>query len=75
MGKRKVYCEGQPGMAEDSTFPNIAGVKWREMGFLLRLGSQTSMVSGFGWDGVNFPGSNHYTAVLCTCSYNGVGNR
>lgn len=36
------------------------------------LDSQTSMVSGSGWDGVNGPGSNHYRAVLGTYSYNGV---
>lgn len=30
------------------------------------------MVSGFGWDGVNGPCSNHYRAVLGTYSYNGV---
>lgn len=77
MGKGKVLYEGQPGVAEDRAFPNIAGVKWSKMGFRLHLGDtgltdEHGERTGSGWDGVKFPGSNHYRAVVFTCSYNGV---
>lgn len=76
-GKGKVLCEGQPGVAEDRAFPNIAGLKLSKMGFRLHLGDtgltdEHGERTGSGWDGVKFPGSNHYRAVVFTCSYNGV---
>lgn len=77
LGKGKVLCEGQPGVAEDTAFPNFAGVKWSKMGFRLHLGDtgltdEHGERTGSGWDGVKFPGSNHYRAVVFTCSYNSV---
>lgn len=54
------------------TLQGGGGGRWDSYCIWVTLDSRTSMVSGFGWDGVNLPGSSHYRAVLCTYSYNGV---